>query len=689
MQSHRVVLGRVARRRVVPDREGRPRRELVGLGGALFLFLARLGDVGLRRKLGGDGIGAKYFSIQAFVCGRLEVADDDQHRVVRRVEGLEEVRDVLERGGVEVLQVAVEVVGVVPVRVGVLRQVEPGESAVGPVQDVDLDLVLDDFLLVLEVVGRDREALHAVGLGPERGLERVRGDDLEVVGEVEAGRAVEDAAVGLDELDELHLPEVLRALEHHVLEEVGEAGAVLGLDAEADVVVDRDDGHGSRRVPREDDLQSVGQLRVVDRDLEGRRACGKGESGGRGERAGTGENRRGGADPRARNDFMSSSSAPTAELYVGKRGRFLSARKRALVRPPRVPSGRLAPRSAPPDRLGAPGALAPAGGASARGPRDPGRRRPGRRPRRRPGGNAPGHRAPRSRGQLLLGLRAGPSSRDPPARLARRGDELSLVRPRPRRPRADAAEPPPAPLSLRRDRGPRLPRPHARRARPRGPPLRGRGLARRQRAAQVARGDAPGPSDRGGGRDLDALRSRGERPAPRHGARARSTRPDSSRRSRERPSRSVPAFRSPPGGSTCPGPSPPARSGSSTTPPTRRSTGSTAPTTTIAGRAPSGTCRGSRRRRSASPPRTIHFFRARRSSARGGPPRGPSSSSSLHAVATSASSPGGRRGDARYWAEGVRDRLARPGPGRGALKEKPGAPCPRLAIWRRSPTKPW
>ena len=42
-----------------------------------------------------------------------------------------------------------------------------------------------------------------------------------------------------------------------MLEEVGEAGAVLRLDPEADVEVDRDDRHGGRRVAREHDLQAV------------------------------------------------------------------------------------------------------------------------------------------------------------------------------------------------------------------------------------------------------------------------------------------------------------------------------------------------------------------------------------------------------------------------------------------------
>ncbi len=252
---------------------------------------------------------------------RVEVADDDEHGVARRVEGLEEARDVLERRRVEVVEVAVEVVRVVPVRVGVLRKIQPRESAVGLVEDVDLDLVLDDLLLVLEVVGVDREALHPVGLGPERGLEGVRRNDLEVVGEVEAGRAVEDSAVRLHELDELHLAEVLGALEHHVLEEVGEAGAVLRLDAEADVEVDRDHGHRGGRVPREDDLQAVRQLVVVDGDLErgGCRRSGGSPGGAGGEREHAEKSAEGRQGPRARGVVHVILLVRTAELTLERR----------------------------------------------------------------------------------------------------------------------------------------------------------------------------------------------------------------------------------------------------------------------------------------------------------------------------------------------------------------------------------
>jgi hypothetical protein len=95
----------------------------------------------------------------------------------------------------------------------------------------------------------------------------VRRDHLEVVREVEARRPVQQAAVRLDQTDEFHLAEVLRPLEHHVLEEVREAGPVLRLIPEADVVIHGHDRRGRRHVAGQYDLQAVLQFEVLDRDL--------------------------------------------------------------------------------------------------------------------------------------------------------------------------------------------------------------------------------------------------------------------------------------------------------------------------------------------------------------------------------------------------------------------------------------
>jgi len=133
------------------------------------------------------------------------------------------------------------------------RQVDPREPAVGPVVDVDVDLFLDHVDLVAQVLRRDAGAAHAVGLEEQPQLQRGGRQLRDVHREIGVGTAVHDPAVALDQAVGLALVEIDRALEHQVLEQVGESGAALGLGAEADVVVHGDADHGRRTVGAEDD----------------------------------------------------------------------------------------------------------------------------------------------------------------------------------------------------------------------------------------------------------------------------------------------------------------------------------------------------------------------------------------------------------------------------------------------------
>ena len=152
---------------------------------------------------------------------------------------------------------------------GDLRQLQPGEGAVGPVEHVDPDLLLHHVDLVAEVLLGDRRRGHAVGLEEQRALQRLGRQRLEVVRVVLVRRAVERAAGGLHQPGVLHLRHVGRPLEHHVLEEVGEAGAPLGLVAHADVVEDahRHDRHAA--VGGEDDAQPVVEREPLHRVPQG------------------------------------------------------------------------------------------------------------------------------------------------------------------------------------------------------------------------------------------------------------------------------------------------------------------------------------------------------------------------------------------------------------------------------------
>ena len=143
------------------------------------------------------------------------------------------------------------------------------ERAVRPVVVRPALLVLDDLALVVQVLLAERveEGRHAVRLEPQRQVELIRRQRLEVVGPVQPGRAVHRAAGGLDEGDVLGLGDVARALEHDVLEEVGEAGLALDLVLGPDVVpeVDRDDR--GEVVLGDDDPQAVVETLVAEHDL--------------------------------------------------------------------------------------------------------------------------------------------------------------------------------------------------------------------------------------------------------------------------------------------------------------------------------------------------------------------------------------------------------------------------------------
>jgi hypothetical protein len=200
---------------------------------------------------------------------RVDVTDDREHRVVRRVVGAEEAADVLERRRVEVVhradrRVVVRVLGREELGLELLL-----ERAVRTVVVRPALLVLDHLTLVVEVLLAERveQRRHAIRLEPERELELVRWQGLEVVGPVEPGRAVHRAAGSLDERDVLRLSDVSRALEHHVLEEVGEAGLARDLVLRADVVPEVDGDDRGQVVLGDDDPQAVVEVLVAEHDL--------------------------------------------------------------------------------------------------------------------------------------------------------------------------------------------------------------------------------------------------------------------------------------------------------------------------------------------------------------------------------------------------------------------------------------
>ncbi len=196
------------------------------------------------------------------------VARDAQDRVVGGVVGGEERLDVVQRGGVEVLHRADRRV---VVRVLLGEQVAEDLLVPRPVRPVVVApalLVLHDLALVVEVLLAERleQRPHPVRLEPDRELQLVRRQRLEVVRAVEPRRAVERPAGALDEGHVLRLADVRAALEHHVLEQVREAGLARDLVLGADVVPEVHGDHGREVVLGDDQAQPVRQALIAELD---------------------------------------------------------------------------------------------------------------------------------------------------------------------------------------------------------------------------------------------------------------------------------------------------------------------------------------------------------------------------------------------------------------------------------------
>ncbi len=258
---------RAARGNRVADGHGGQRAELFLHFAAALFGLFRLARIGEGRRGAGRNI-AEIFLGEGEAFVGFHVAENKQDGVVWGVVSLEEGLHVGEAGGVEIGEIAVEIVGVGPVAEGDRWEVKPGESAIRLIQDVDADFLLDDIALVAKVFVVDFEGAHAIGFEPEDALEGVGGNGLEIVGDVVVRGTVEGAAAGIDELDVLHFGGVGGALEHHMLEEMREAATSLGLEAEADFVVDPDGDDRSGGVGRDDDFQSVGKGCAFDGNLQ-------------------------------------------------------------------------------------------------------------------------------------------------------------------------------------------------------------------------------------------------------------------------------------------------------------------------------------------------------------------------------------------------------------------------------------
>ena len=123
--------------------------------------------------------------------------------------------------------------------------------------------------LGVEVGLVDPAVHHPVGLEPDRQLEAVGGHGLVVVRPVEVGARVEGGAVQEEQARDLADAELLRALEHHVLEEVRDARDPGMLVSGADLVPDAEAHHGGPVDLLRQDAEPVGQDGLPDARGEG------------------------------------------------------------------------------------------------------------------------------------------------------------------------------------------------------------------------------------------------------------------------------------------------------------------------------------------------------------------------------------------------------------------------------------
>ena len=146
---------------------------------------------------------------------------------------MEESLHILDVGGVEVFEVAVEIMRVRIFSEGLLRQIEPVKAAIRLIEDVDAHFFFHHFPLVVEVRGRKIQRLHPVGLEPQHRVKRGDGSRFDIFGEIVARVAVVPAAAAFDHAVEDAFGSLGRALEHHVLEKMREAGSAFRLQPEA------------------------------------------------------------------------------------------------------------------------------------------------------------------------------------------------------------------------------------------------------------------------------------------------------------------------------------------------------------------------------------------------------------------------------------------------------------------------
>ena len=134
-------------------------------------------------------------------------------------------------------------------------------------------LIADDIALVskLLAVKRAQQVPHTVALQPQRKFQLVGGQGLKIIGSVEFGGAIDVAGASAFQMAEVGLgSHVLRALEHHVLEQVSETGEAGTFIGRSDVIPEIDRHQRQAMIFVEDYIEAVLEFNFLVFDLRQR-----------------------------------------------------------------------------------------------------------------------------------------------------------------------------------------------------------------------------------------------------------------------------------------------------------------------------------------------------------------------------------------------------------------------------------
>ena len=243
------------------------------LGARRFLY----GDARDRRRRPGDL--AEILVDPGVELRRVEIARDDEDRIVGAVIRGVEGADVVDRCGFQILDAADRRARIGMRGIGGGRQIGGEQLAIGPRERRLAQFLLHHVALGGEALRLDDEARHAIGLGEQQALQVVGGDHLIVIGEIVVGRGVVIAADILGQPIHLFGDEVARRLEHEVFEHVREARPAARIVLRADIVPDLYRDVGRAGVTQRIDAQPVGQRPLGKGDRLDRRGVGAGGGG--------------------------------------------------------------------------------------------------------------------------------------------------------------------------------------------------------------------------------------------------------------------------------------------------------------------------------------------------------------------------------------------------------------------------